>query len=445
MLEGNSTEQVIAVPFEGYVFTGWAGSLERTPERVIKNVKESQTYVACFEKKQLDIQYLATENGSIGGETTQKVVYGENAQTVTAIPKEGYMFSGWSDNITTAERQDTQVKESICVTANFERLKKEFTFDYNYATENCEKKDILLTYGELQDVKFPVPVREHFTFNGWYLGNAPVSDSAGNPVIGNEIFYNNRTDICAKWTPNETFTYKILFVYVTDVVATVPSADNKDVVNIRYKMPKRERALCELITEQMRVCMNELLDGLVKFEIDEYYTTQPVLSEDVKQTISGGCISNYVSASSLSEVQQLIGNYQCVITTCNFNDYESLTNNLMSFSTEKYSTVFFEGLVANWIRNGGSFESLFDYNNAYWNNMRYSYVNAILHAIEMQVKEDIVPSTIVQAEYIKQWTSDKGSVAKYQLTVAKLYFLCQAVIEEKKVGIPYTFWSGQFD
>ncbi len=198
VLEGNSTEQVIAVPFEGYVFTGWAGSLERTPERVIKNVKESRTYVACFEKKQLDIQYLATENGSIGGETTQKVVYGENAQTVTAIPKEGYMFSGWSDNITTAKRQDTQVKESICVTANFERLKKEFTFDYNYATENCEKKDILLTYGELQDVKFPVPVREHFTFNGWYLGNAPVSDSAGNPVIGNEIFYNNRTRYLCK-------------------------------------------------------------------------------------------------------------------------------------------------------------------------------------------------------------------------------------------------------
>lgn len=68
------------------------------------------------------VTYLAEEGGAIDGIAEQSVKEGEDAEAVIAVPDEGYIFSKWSDRVTTATRQDTNVISAITVTAEFEKL-----------------------------------------------------------------------------------------------------------------------------------------------------------------------------------------------------------------------------------------------------------------------------------------------------------------------------------
>lgn len=77
---------------------------------------------ACIPKAspaQYTLVYLASDGGRVKGEQIQIVDKGEDAETVTAVAKEGYVFVGWSDGVSTAERTDKNVQDDIEVVANF--------------------------------------------------------------------------------------------------------------------------------------------------------------------------------------------------------------------------------------------------------------------------------------------------------------------------------------
>ncbi|MBS1416316.1 MAG: hypothetical protein HPY94_04155, partial [Clostridia bacterium] len=114
---GGSTTTVTAIPNEGYRFIGWSDGIE-TATRTDENVKSDITVTAEFEKLIYTVQYLTDGNGTIVGEASQSIAYGESTTTVTAIPNEGYRFVGWSDGIETATRTDENVKSDITVTAD---------------------------------------------------------------------------------------------------------------------------------------------------------------------------------------------------------------------------------------------------------------------------------------------------------------------------------------
>lgn len=123
--KGSSTETVTAVPNEGYEFVKWDDGLT-TASRTDKNVTESKTYTAIFQKKEIPVDkviltYKAGEGGSIQGETSQNIVIGGDAKTVTAVPNEGYEFVKWDDGVTTASRTDKNVKERKTYTAIFQK------------------------------------------------------------------------------------------------------------------------------------------------------------------------------------------------------------------------------------------------------------------------------------------------------------------------------------
>ncbi|MCX7049664.1 MAG: InlB B-repeat-containing protein, partial [Candidatus Sumerlaeota bacterium] len=63
--------------------------------------------------------YSAGPHGIIAGATTQTVLHGEDATTVTAIPDVGYHFVSWSDGVKTDSRQDLHVTTNIAVMAFF--------------------------------------------------------------------------------------------------------------------------------------------------------------------------------------------------------------------------------------------------------------------------------------------------------------------------------------
>ena len=61
-----------------------------------------------------------TGGGKIDGWTSQHGAPGTTAKReVTAIPKFGYIFTGWSDGVTEASRTDVFGTEDKTVTANF--------------------------------------------------------------------------------------------------------------------------------------------------------------------------------------------------------------------------------------------------------------------------------------------------------------------------------------
>ena len=118
---GEDATAVTAVPNVGYVFVRWSDGVT-TATRQDTNVQNQVNVYAVFGTSTTPVYaltYIAGDNGSISGQTSQTVASGEDGQSVTAVPDEGYEFDHWSDGITTATRQDTNVTSNIEVTAIF--------------------------------------------------------------------------------------------------------------------------------------------------------------------------------------------------------------------------------------------------------------------------------------------------------------------------------------
>lgn len=114
-------------------------------------------FSACQELEKFDVTYTASEGGSIIGVSHQTVAKGRSGKEVTAVANASYSFLKWSDGNTSAARQDKQVTVSINVTAEFERIEKTFTYNYNEATANDTPENITLRRGELQNISFMSP------------------------------------------------------------------------------------------------------------------------------------------------------------------------------------------------------------------------------------------------------------------------------------------------
>lgn len=178
-----NAEEVTAVPDEGYYFVKWSDGVI-TATRQETNVTSEITVTAEFEKITYTVQYLAGEGGAITGNVKQQVKYGESAEEVTAVPNDGYKFIGWSDGVTTATRQDTNVTSEITVTAEFKL--KEFaggigTQSDPYLIENYEQfKDVykyptahykLISDLDLSGIIYEPYFTDIYRFEGTFDGN----------------------------------------------------------------------------------------------------------------------------------------------------------------------------------------------------------------------------------------------------------------------------------
>ena len=67
-----------------------------------------------------EINYIAGANGTIDGYENQNVVLGGTTSEVTAVPNNGFHFTGWSDGVSSASRSEVNVTAGLEVTANFE-------------------------------------------------------------------------------------------------------------------------------------------------------------------------------------------------------------------------------------------------------------------------------------------------------------------------------------
>ena len=71
------------------------------------------------------VTYEAEDGGYIDGEAEQLVIAGGNAEAVTAVAEEGYVFVEWEDGLTRPGRQDNKISGDVVFVAIFEPISEE--------------------------------------------------------------------------------------------------------------------------------------------------------------------------------------------------------------------------------------------------------------------------------------------------------------------------------
>lgn len=158
---GESATIVTAKPFVGYSFISWDDQ-STNPVRTDANITRHMTVTARFERTSYEkkaITYVTDGNGRIEGESSQQILMGEDATTVKAVANDGYEFVKWSDGVTTAERQEKCVTESITVTAEFKCIRATFKLNYNLGKAETDITEFTFYDNDFIAVEFPVPER----------------------------------------------------------------------------------------------------------------------------------------------------------------------------------------------------------------------------------------------------------------------------------------------
>ena len=107
--EGEGIPQTTGAMKTNSTFSGWDFP-------TIWKINEGSSY-PYFNRYALS--YSAGVNGTLNGNTSQTVSPGGTGSSVTAVANPNYKFEKWSDNLTTATRQDANVTGNLNVTASF--------------------------------------------------------------------------------------------------------------------------------------------------------------------------------------------------------------------------------------------------------------------------------------------------------------------------------------
>lgn len=447
-------EQVTAVPNKGYLFVRWSDGVTTATRQDI-DITSDVNISAIFKRNTYTLKYRAGENGSIVGETDQAVLFDDDGSTVTAVPDKGYEFVEWSDGVTTAERKEVEVSESIQVVAEFAPITREYDLNYRKTFDNeINKPKFTLTYDALDGVKLPVPEREHFIFGGWYYGEQKVADENGNLVIDDDFvlddviilnYYGRRReqDIRAKWTAEETFPFKILLVYVTKIQACLKDQYGM-YHDIDYTMTDLERRFCAATTQLLKQTMDEMCDGLVDFQIDEYYTTQTITTECFKQSGGGTTgVHTYLFPSQIPEIQSIISEYYCVESVFGFGGDESfesahLFQSASGMAFKNGCSVFLDYYIYNATMDHNTMEvyEITDIINGQlreqWVDSLEPFIHEIAHTIETRINS---------YEYHFACCNNADGNGLSRLVLNRLYYTCSIEQDGELVGIPYEFWK----
>jgi hypothetical protein len=118
-----TTVTLTPAPNANYHFVSWTGpnvgDIINTGGVYTIVMNGNKSVTANFAINTYTLTYAAGAGGSLTGDTSQTIDYGEDGTAVTAVPDAGYHFVNWSDTSTDNPRTDTNVTTNISVTANF--------------------------------------------------------------------------------------------------------------------------------------------------------------------------------------------------------------------------------------------------------------------------------------------------------------------------------------
>ena len=387
--------------------------------------------------KEYRVQYTAGEGGSIYGILDQTVEEGKDAYAVKAIPDHGYDFIEWSDGYSEEKRRDLAVTGDISLTAKFALMTRTYQLNYMFNKIDKPQSEVTLTYSELENTAMPIPATDDCAFGGWYSGEVQITDAQGRFLSEEDVFTLEDRELYAKWTPYDPYTYKILLVYVTEIHATLEHKNVPDTVTVDHVMSDLERQACATVTVQTKRYLDDMMDGFVTFEIDEYYTTVPVLTENFR-TSPG---HNTLLPNRIPEVSELLDEYDSVVSLFNLEDTRSTVRMCAGMANPKYAQVYLDSFF--YLFNNDTYTDDLDFDYIAWERGCNTIIHELAHTIEWRVglyadvNDGMEFHDVCFALADKYNTKEVDCIPNY-----RYYYTNQAVIDGKRVGIPHDFWAG---
>lgn len=418
IVKGDDAEPVTLKPKLGYFFMGWA-TVDNQNEYFDKdkftrqelNVQENISLIAKFiGPVESYVVFRAGKGGTVEGKLEQTVIYGGEGTPVTAIPDEGYRFVKWSDGETEAERKNQSIKhyyvDTSDVYAEFERYSRKFEYVYNDGVSAEGETEIEITIDNIDNLILPVPERANCNFEGWYSDwhhEVQVADSNGNIVVcedwlKNDDLYHYSTNpegyLYAKWSTKEELpTYKILMIYITEVHGDFwiksKTSSELEYTKVDYVMTEKHRKICTLITEFMSKYLNAIFNETVRFQVDEYFTTEP-LNENVfnYNGVNWGSGPDVIASNGVQETKDIIKEYDSVLTSFSLCGYENnfkLTGGVGGSARAggKYATVVLDYALKFFADSDIDKLTDFSYGGFFtWECIMDSYIHEYIHTIE---------------------------------------------------------------
>lgn len=459
--EEQNGSPILAVAAEGWHFTGWSDGYS-DEMRIDYKVSQDKAVKAIFEEgppesqeiERIQLYFYAQKGGRIEGELYQDIPYGQNGSTVVAIPDEGYRFKQWSDGETDA------VRKNLCITsqpqdfiyAEFERYSRLFTYHYNEATSTNTEETVLITLDNLDSIRLPVPDREGYRFKGWYSDwyqILQVSDESGKIIVGKEWLqgewwydeprHNPENQLYAKWEAvKEVPKYKILIACVTEVHGIFETNHAKtDRIKVDFKMSEYQKTVCLKIAERFETYLDAMLNATVDFEVDTYFTTEPLSRENfyVRPDEPDTSYGINVEYGAIPEINEMIGNYRSVMTIYCLNDYYDELG-VHCNAAAKYGEVSLEDLM-NESDGGYSDET----NPWSWQFEMQCMIDLFTETVDLQLDN----ADRYRLDRAESYYADKMGVIDKPFLILGLYLRGEFETEEGKVGIPYSFWEGTYE
>ncbi len=214
----------------GYQFRGWQSSLDGQVYEAGKtySVSADVTFTALWHQlSTFTVQYVL-DGGSNSEQNPVSYTEGSAAAALEDAVKTGYSFEGWyTDPAFTSritELSDETVQGNLTLYAKFEVIQYTITYHLDGGTNDASNPE---TYTVHETVSFADPVKQGYTFDGWYR-----DDSFGEKTTGISEGSTGNIDVYAKFTPIPyTITcmadgeqYSVISYTVEDAVISLPDA-----------------------------------------------------------------------------------------------------------------------------------------------------------------------------------------------------------------------------
>jgi len=218
---------VTAAANEGHTFAGWYEGENKVSDNAAYTFAmpaAARTLTAHFTVNQYTLTYSSedTNKGTVASETASgsAVSYGTSV-TVTAMANEGHTFAGWYEG---ANKVSDNAACTFTVTAD-RTLVAKFTinqYTLTYTSEDDAKGTVAGTATSGNTANYGTPValtataNTGYTFDGWYAGDAKVSDNAAYAFT-----VTDDVTLVARFTVNQ---YVLTYASENDAKGTVTSA-----------------------------------------------------------------------------------------------------------------------------------------------------------------------------------------------------------------------------
>ena len=404
--------------------------------------------------REFTVTYSCGENGHITGNTKQTVrEYNDDGTEVTAVPNDGYLFNGWSDNVLVPTRKDSDATENKEITANFISKNKTLKYDYNGATSNSGATSITLNYDNITDTNFIIPQKNGYEFQGWYLDKEfkrRVTDKDGNYYLGKAIFFFEADTVYAKWETTENIVYPVLMIFTYDTQAHLVKKTG-DYLDVDYQMNIAEIIASVQVSDKFSEILNDAFNGQVIFDVDLYYTKNIVTEVNYGDLLSGiqdtGKAHYNVCPPFLPEVAFILKDYRSVITTAKNYDGHQNYKPLSGVAENKYAYLSLDYLCYDFNKpfNGFDYYQLCSYVIGYMHEFAHTVEQ--IDSLQMDI-DGLRPGDDNNCahNYANKFSRDPNNSELYsdqneRELYAYLSFLLNANPEYGK-GIPFNFWSG---